>query len=365
MGVWTRVIKLWVVLAIIINIFGIYQIIARAYELPLAWIDFNNVSLLRGGGDSLGPETEIKQLSIHYGNFYRATSIFSEPSALGAFNSFIFSFLLIPIVFRFRPFINSKTILVLTLIFCSAGTLFTFSLTAILGLVLIIGFLLLFQRIKNIKRFAIISVSIMIAIIAADGIFSENLGISVIELFTKRLEGIMSFGQSDKMVFGESFGIRLQSAFKAVEIWEHYPIFGIGIGLTAYNTLNNLEFSDFTVFSILAELGIIGLIIFVSFFISLFIITFRFLRDKFYIEHFGKDELRLMYILFFMMLVLFMINFISGNAFIQINLWVPLAVILSIINTVYLRLNRKVYVFKLVKIPVKTLFLRYLASENT
>lgn len=364
MQTWKNVIKFWVVLALILNIFAIYQIIARATDLPLAWIEFNNVSFARGAAE--GPADEIKQLSLHYGNFYRATSIFSEPSALGAFNSYILAFLLIPYVFNLKHYIKSKTLIVATMIFTAMGTFFTFSLTAILGAFSILGGFLLMRRIQHLARFVIIIVSFFVIIILADSLFAENMGVSVVELFTKRIEGILNIAQGDdKMVVGESFNVRRASAEKALEVWKEYPILGIGAGLSYKNKINDLEFSDFTVFGILAEYGIIGLIAFLAFFFSLMMIAYRLARSKYDKNLYDEDEKYMMHIPFFIMIVLFIINFISGNPFVVINDWAPLAIVMSVLNFDYMNKNRNVVRFKLVKYPLKELFKKSLHAENT
>ena len=88
------------------------------------------------------------------------------------------------------------------------------------------------RRIQHLARFVIIIVSFFVIIILADSLFAENMGVSVVELFTKRIEGILNIAQGDdKMVVGESFNVRRASAEKALEVWKEYPILGIGAGL--------------------------------------------------------------------------------------------------------------------------------------
>lgn len=360
---WKGVIRLWLIIALILNIFGLYQILARAADLPLAWIDLTNVSLARGEAESM--TSSIKQLSLHYGNFYRATSIFSEPSALGAFNTYILGFLLIPFVYKYKPFFSNKTFIISTLIFTALGTFFTFSLTAILGAFLVIVSFLFFQKMQHLFRYIVISLSIIAVIIVADNLFSKNMGISVVELFTKRIEGILNVASGDdKMVIGESFNVRKISAEKALEIWEHYPILGIGAGLTYKNKINDLKFSDFTVFSVLAEFGIIGLIVFIAYFLALLLISYRMARLKYDSNIFNSDEKLMLRIPFIIMIVLFIINFISGNVFVLINNWGPAAIVMSIINMYYLRQHKNIVKLRLVKYPLKTLFLKSLQAKS-
>jgi O-antigen ligase len=207
--------------------------------------------------------------------------------------------------------------------------------------------------------------TIIIVIIGADSLFSKNIGISVVELFSKRIEGILNVGKGeDKFVIGESFNIRRASAEKAVEIWQAYPILGIGAGLTYKNKINDLDFSDFTVFAVLAEYGIIGLMAFLTFFFSLVMISYRLARQKTGDYDMTDEEKALMRVPFFIMIVLFLINFISGNNFVLINNWGPVAIVMSVINFTYVKEKRNLVTIRLVKNPLKDLFVRAVLAEK-
>jgi hypothetical protein len=348
---WSGMLKALIFVSLIINIFGIYQMVARAYDWPLAWITLNNVSFNRG--DIEGSKMEYKQLSLSYGNFFRATSIFSEPSALGAFNSYILSLLLIPIVYKLKNFVKSRLLWIILLIMSSAAALFTFSMTAFVGFLMVFSGFILTQRPKNLTRFFLIAVSIVLVIIVADAIISQSLNVSVIELFTKRIEGIASFGSGQKEVFGESFGVRLKSSEKAIEIWKEYPISGIGLGLTAYNKLNDLQFADMSFFALIAELGTIGTLAYLLFFISIVYLPFRLIKNKTNHTLFDDNDKRILFVPFFMMLVQIILNFISGNNFINFNFWGFSGFVLSILNTVYLKQGYRIVNLRLVRTPLK------------
>jgi O-antigen ligase len=202
-------------------------------------------------------------------------------------------------------------------------------------------------------RFFLIAVSIVLVIIVADAIISQSLNVSVIELFTKRIEGIASFGSGQKEVFGESFGVRLKSSEKAIEIWKEYPISGIGLGLTAYNKLNDLQFADMSFFAIIAELGTIGTLAYLLFFISIVYLPFRLIKNKTNHTLFDDNDKRILFVPFFMMLVQIILNFISGNNFINFNFWGFSGFVLSILNTVYLKQGYRIVNLRLVRTPLK------------
>lgn len=61
--------------SVFINVFGVYQMFARAFNLPFAWIDINNVTVgLRNNISMDG----LKQLSLNFDNFFRATSLLAN-----------------------------------------------------------------------------------------------------------------------------------------------------------------------------------------------------------------------------------------------------------------------------------------------
>lgn len=350
---WSAVIKTWLILALAIDIFGIYQIIARAYDLPLAWIEYTNVSIISRFTDQFD---DIQQLSIGYGNFFRATSIFSEPSALGGFNSIILAFLLAPIVNRYHHFINSKMFLILAVVFCLVSQLFTFSMTGFVGFFLFLIAVIYLEKVKILRKYIIYFAILISVIIFADTIFSKNLGVSVVELFSKRINGLIHWGDVEKEVPGESLGVRMLSGQKALQVWTEYPINGIGLGLTQYNKKYDVVFSDFTSFATLAELGIIGFIGLGGFFVALTFITYKFIKDKKLAVNLTEEERRNAGLMFYVMINEILINFISGNNLIAMALYIPISMVFSIVNSTNVKLCRHVVEISLVRKPLKELF---------
>jgi len=53
------------IVAFFVNIFGIYQIFARLYDWPLAWIEITNVSFEQRGMRQVQGETQ--QLALKFG----------------------------------------------------------------------------------------------------------------------------------------------------------------------------------------------------------------------------------------------------------------------------------------------------------
>jgi len=360
---WTNVIKLWLILAFIINIFGIYQIVARAYELPLAWIQFNNVSL--AGRDGVMDEAGVNQLSLRYGDFFRATSIFSEPSALGAFNIFILSFLVLPIIQKRVAFFKSRFVIIIFIIASIACLLLTFSMTGAIGFFMLFASVVVFEKFMRLKTIIKTSIVVILIVIIADTSVSTYTHLSVIELFQRRITGLMNYGTRDvekDVTPGESAYSRITSGTNSVKIWQDYPITGIGLGLTSSNKKYEIGFSDFSVLAALAEMGLIGFISFNVMFLALFVICLRFIRTRAKSNNFSNDQQRMMGIIFYIMLVEFLINFISGNNIIGIGLWIPVAIVFSTVNNFYIGTSDNVRTISLVKVPLKYTFAKNLAK---
>ncbi|MBI5324619.1 MAG: O-antigen ligase family protein [Ignavibacteriae bacterium] len=352
--IWTNVIKMWLILSIFINIFGIYQIPARAYDLPLAWLDFTNISMgVRGTIDV----DLVKQLSLHYGDFFRATSIFPEPSALASFNVIIFSFLLIPYIQKTKSFFQSKILNVILFITTLTGLFLTFSMTGFIGIVLILTGIFLLESFKRLIPLIIVIFSSIIIIFLTDSIVTKFSGVSVAGLFQNRIEGIINYGSVKKEgMEGESIYGRVSTAERSINIWKEHPINGIGMGLISYDKKQGLKFNDFSSFTALAELGLIGFISFTGMFISLLIITSKYITNKKIFEYLEPNQKRLIGLLFYLLLHQVLINFITGNNLVRDSLWLPMGMIFSIINLTIIKQGGKIFTVQLVKTPLRTTF---------
>jgi len=161
----------------------------------------------------------------------------------------------------------------------------TFSLTALFSLSLITIWALIFEQSK--KKVALIS-SIaggFALILITDAIVSQYVSISVFDLFTKRVGGIVDVlstgGGRGTSIVGESFFGRLSTIFQGFSIWAEYPITGIGAGCYEYySKLNPISFSDSLHSGLLAERGTLGFAAYISVFAILFKRVFHASRNE-------------------------------------------------------------------------------------
>ncbi|GAB1430584.1 hypothetical protein MASR2M18_14170 [Ignavibacteria bacterium] len=257
-SVWEKGLKSWLIASIPVNIFGAYQIVARAFDLPFAWLRIFSYAKDIRGYENTGDTT---QLSLSFEGFYRATSVFSEPSALAAFNAIVLTAILIPYIRNTRPFIESVLLRRLVVLCSSVGLFLTFSLTGLSMIIATLALALLLDRSKQLLKMTRILGILFVLLLITDVAVEYYAGISVAGLFSQRLGGIISsFGiGSTESTIGESFFTRADSMAKAMEIWSNYPIFGHGIGCFYHYTRDaDLAFTDSTLFQALADTGIGG-----------------------------------------------------------------------------------------------------------
>jgi O-antigen ligase len=350
--VWEKVIKMWIIISIVINLYAVYQLFARMFDLPFAWIELSNVSLAVRG--TLDQEVATSQLALRFKDFYRATSIFSEPSTLAANNLIMLSFLITPYFQNKAPYIKSHFFNIIAVILCIMALFLTFALTAVLGLALIFAVILIMFRSKRLKMILVYVFLGTALIFVADHIVKTYTKISVYGLFEKRISSLL---QTDKRksegMVGDSFGARAETAEMSIILMERNPLTGIGLGQTQYDTRFSYTYIDFSSFTVLAEMGVPALILFIGIFIGVYYHLYRLLRDKKYRKYLSDSDERMIGTMMVMFVVIFQTNFISANNLVTYNLWFFLAMALSLISNMYIKSGERVYEISLVKTPLK------------
>ncbi len=344
-------IRFMLIASIAINIFGIYQIFARAFDLPLAWIPINNVSISIRNYHSMDNMT---QLSLRFENFFRATSIFSEPSFYAQFNTLVLTFLLIPFLRGTTPFLQSTLLRAIIAIPAIIGMFLTFSLTALFSISLITLWALIFEQSK--KKIALLS-SIaggFVLILITDAIVSQYVSISVFDLFTKRVGGIVDVlstgGGRGTSIVGESFFGRLSTIFQGFSIWAEYPITGIGAGCYEYfSKMNPISFSDSLHSGLLAERGTLGFVAYAALFIHLFKRTLHASRNAEFRSSLSPDLLTLTAIAPYVMIAHIAFSF-STYYWINWIFWVHHGLVYAILISAQKAAGRPILTFSPMKL---------------
>jgi len=353
---WKKIALLWIYISIAINLYAFYQLFARIFDLPGAWIELTNVSIKGREIDQFVNEGS-KQLSLQFENFYRATSIFPEPSALAAFNLINISFIM-PIIFNknYKNIINIKVIwfvYIITLI----GLFLAFSLTALLGFSILVCVYLLLEKKVKIKAFMTSLIIGLLFVFIADLAVEKFANVSILELMTNRVSGIASGGKNEGMA-GESAYTRFDAGLKTLKMWSSYPIFGVGIGLSHSYKEFDLMFHEQTISAVLGELGLVGFIVFNVLFISIFYHLWKI--KKHYLAKLPYQIAYMVESCYLIMYIYFMIIYISANQLVNESLWFFFGIFLGVINQSYIYLNQEITIFKFTKEPYLNSIKKYI-----
>jgi len=364
---WNNFIKLWLIISVIINLFGIYQIIARALDLPFAWISFSSASFYsRNQHDVVG---EISQISLRFESFFRATSFFSEPSALGAFNGVTLVFALLPKFKGFKPFFKSQFFTTLIIVLSVIGMLLAFSLTGATIVLLIMITTLLHERLNVFIRIMKILPFLLIFVIGANLIVESYTNINVLEMFGNRFDSIGDIifggGSSSSTIAGESVNSRSDNFNAMYNIWLSSPITGIGLGLTYKSPFSDgWAFSDTSLMAVLSEFGVFGIIPYLALFIMFYIQGVRFPKSP-KLSYLDEETKRLLSLIIYLMPFIIVTNFISGNNLSSISSSFYIGLFFSITNKYYIDYEKEFYTIKLVKSPLRNKFIKRSVSFET
>jgi len=325
--------RVHIFLSLLVSAFGIYQLFARAFNLPFAWITMSTNTNLARGMDF----KEWGQLSLSYGAFFRATSIFSEPSSFAGYTSQILSLLFVSLSYKFRAFIGSKILWWSIVVVNIVGLLLAFSLTGLLLSVVLLLTYLLYHRKFSLRGIVIFGLVLPFLLVVADNIILFYTETSVLELFVQRVGGIYSifFGGTTQTTGGESFFGRLETMIRGFWIWVEYPITGFGLGCVyLFDRVNQITYIDSTFFTVLAEMGVIGMF----FFIGLYAVMFRYLfftmRSQFQSVALSPESQSLLSIIPYLFIAQVAILF-TTSFFVTFWIYQTFGLIVSVIIAVY------------------------------
>lgn len=322
------ILRIYLYSSILINLYAVYQLIARIYFLPLAYINITNVSFQTRDFDrEVG---EYTQVVLNFENFYRATSIFSEPSTLAWFNIYSLVIILIPLLTRNKPIIQQRWLLYIALGLSIIGLFLTFSLTGMLLLFFLILSIIILEKIKMLKIF-FVAIAVALTIAATDIIQMNFTEVSIAELFYSRISGLISAkSRGNLMTVGESAPDRIQSIQNAVDLFLDFPITGIGSGNTYYYPKSTKRFTQSSFFHLLAETGIIGAFAFIYLaYYFLRIISYLYKHRYKFVETI-PELATLQSFAIYLTLILFFSNFFIGNVVGNYSFWLEIGLILII-----------------------------------
>lgn len=288
---WISALRAHLVFSVVIMLFGIYQLPARAFDLPLAWLDVTNVSFQRG----LKETYEVTQLALKFENFYRVTSVFTEPSGLAAYGAASITMLTVPLLLGGATIIRSRGWLLFAIVATLIALFLTFSMTgALLVSAAVILTLILYPTYAWKRLLAVAAISVVL-IGVADRVTYSFTDVSVLDLFTQRITSLVTGAAAKEetgAIVGESLTQRTADYAVSADVWMESPVTGVGLGNFANSEgskYHNVQFPSTVYGSVLAELGLIGFFIFISLLFVTLLVTLRDER-RWFREYRGKDS---------------------------------------------------------------------------
>lgn len=330
--VWRRAMRWYAAATLIIVPYGLYQLPARAFDLPLAWLSVTNVSFKAKMDQSL----EIGQLALQFANFFRVTSIFSEPSGLAAYVGIILAIVLVPVVRKGHGVFRRSWVSSAAIIMCVLALLTAFSLTGIMlaGVVLLLIGILHTRKITG-RMVGYVAIGAVVVVIA-DQIINAYFEVSVLQLFAMRIESIVSgkaLAKEAGSLVGESLTQRTGDYEASYIVWMESPFLGVGPGNFAFSQYGRAYSQPYpsTLYgSLLAEQGALGLGLVVAFFTVLFVVSLRL-----YLDWNKRTDLHDTYpavdamasIAPFLAAIIMFVSF-TGNMFVHAFLWMEIALVM-------------------------------------
>lgn len=328
---WKPALQATAIQSLLIAAYGIYQIPARAFDLPLGWIDVTNVNFL-AKSDALG--TEIGQLALRFGSFYRATSIFSEPSTLALYSSGILSIVFFAPLIGAKPIFTSRTLVTVIIVVNVLALFVTFSLTGALLVGAMTCYAIYVHPRKVLPRFLVTAVITGTLLFGIDQVLQNSTGVSVLDLFGTRISNIVEGKTQDDMseIEGESYLQRSGDFEVAFDAFLESPVLGVGPGNFSFSQSgrrHNSPYPSTAWGSVLAEHGIIGLCIHGALLTTLLFGAHRFCRVS--LTHVDPEANQILPIVPFRVIILIFVG-LTGNLFVSNFLWIEVAMAASILQ---------------------------------
>jgi len=319
--------RLWIGIAVVVALYGLYQALARNLDLPLAYLPYLH---------SIPTEKQL-QAGLGYGGYVRPSSFLREPTYLGMY---LLAPLLIAAVLVFYRrdgiwLFRSRRLALMLLAILMVAFLASFALAAYITLAALL-FLVLFNRRSRVV--AVRLVLLLFVVFVAFAVASQVLELRFIQGLDTRLSRITNALLSGEIgAAGPSVPTRFREVILTLTVWLHHPFFGVG--------LNQLQFTGIIYapeslplhlvergythnmwLGILVQLGAVGLLFFG-------LIWFQALRMMWAVFQWGGEPVRWIGFTFFFVLLSTMIRGIMGGTFFFTLYWFYLG-IASIIYSV-------------------------------
>jgi len=299
--------RLWVFVAVVVALYGLYQVLARNLGWPLAYLPY------------LHPHPERLPSGLAFAGYVRPSSFLREPTYLGEY--LLAPLLIVGVLLFYRQdrawLLRSRWINVAAFVCMLLAWIAAFAVAAYLTLAaLFLGALLLDRRVR--KPLLHIGVVLLIGAALIVTLF-ELTGLPFVNAVVGRGARIVATAFGNEGVgFDASTLARLQEVILSLQVWVHHPLFGIGLNQLQFvgesyipenwpsflrvGTMHNIWLEA------LVQTGIIGFM----FYGLLWLQGLRMMRRVF---RQGQDPLRVLALGLFYVLLAMMIRGLMGGPF--------------------------------------------------
>lgn len=308
--------RLWVFVAGVVAVYGLYQAAARNLDLPLAYLPHLH---------SIPTEKQL-QSGLGYGGYVRPSSFLREPTYFGMYLLPPLALTAVLVFLRQDKYwlFRSRRVNYLLLVLLLGALLASFSLAAYITLVaLLVGFLVLHRTTQKVAVRLLLMLLFLFVLVIVVGEWFE---ISFLQGVTTRISRITNavIGGGIEAA-GPSVPTRYQEILLALSLWVHHPLFGVGLNQPQFVGADYApEFLPFWVvergythnmwLGVLVQLGVVGLFVFTLLWLWGLRMMHRLFRQ-------GDPPLRALGLGMFYVLLALMIRGLMGGPFTFTNYW--------------------------------------------
>ena len=268
------ILKVWFIVAVIVAVYAVYQLFARAYDWPFAYLTPTANRTGRQSGRAFafatlgGPATIGKVGTLATFQYAQVSSFFREPTYLGSYllNALILFGVLIVSNRGHMLLFKSSRLNWLFLSILLSGLLLPVALGPYFSLAATLGLMYALRRVYRLRITRLIL--LLPVLLFLGGLLLSGANIKFLEAAAARVSGL--FGAIiHGSTHGTSFPVRLERNLAALKVWAHHPVFGVGLNNTHYYTPKGIELINNGWVQLLSAQGLVGFMAMVLVFWSL------------------------------------------------------------------------------------------------
>ncbi len=241
-----RLIRVWVVTAFLVAVYGLYQLAARTFGWPLAYLEMTNPTIAQGG-----------QTARTIFGYVQFSSVLREPSYLSSYLGGPLVFVGAVAAAKAGSFLWRRSgaawlvtgVLALTIVLAGSQG----SYASLAGVVLLALALGLAPRRRTLR--IVLAAGLLVGVAA---IVLQLFGVDFIQATLFRLGGLLTnIADPTGTAAVSSFANRFQRTMVALSVWSDYPLLGVGLGNMPYHT-DQAVWANNAWAQLLVEQGLLG-----------------------------------------------------------------------------------------------------------